>query len=213
MARPKLNHDERRQKIALAACDVIVEVGLERTRLMEIAARAGVTTGAVQHYFSSKEDLLLYVKNHVFDLIFEQSRAVPMDSAGIERLLKIVRCNLPITRENVRANRLLEAFRGRAIGNPALLRLQHKRDRIFLGILKQEFQRLKNAGLAPESLDAGQAALGLNGLIEGLGCVVVSAPEAFKRRQLIAIAEEYVRLLLGRSTTVVPKSAPSKAAR
>jgi len=53
-----VDHDERRSAIAEAAIAVIAEVGLEQAKLRLIAARAGVTTGAVAHYFKDKDALL-----------------------------------------------------------------------------------------------------------------------------------------------------------
>ena len=52
---PKIvDHDERRDLIARAACEVISRVPLDRITLREIANAAGWTTGAVTHYFADK---------------------------------------------------------------------------------------------------------------------------------------------------------------
>jgi len=214
MARPRLDHNEQREKIARAACDVILEVGLENARLTEIGTRAGVTTGAVQHYFRSKEDLLFFAKNHAFDLLMEKSAGMPEEGAGVERLFFIVRQHLPTTPDRIKALRLLEAFRGRAIGNPSLLRGQHKRDKIFLGMLRHEIARLHAMGSLRQNLDIDQAALGLNALLEGLGCIVMASPGAFKSVDLSAIAEDYVCEVLGaRRPDALAAAAPRRARR
>lgn len=51
--------EERREEIFSAALEVFSEVGYERATLNEIAARAGVSKGAVYHHFESKEALLV----------------------------------------------------------------------------------------------------------------------------------------------------------
>ena len=57
---PKIvDHDERRCTIATAAAELIAEVGIEAATMKRIGARAGRTTGAVTHYFTDKDELVL----------------------------------------------------------------------------------------------------------------------------------------------------------
>lgn len=51
--------EERPQELLDAALDVFAERGYRVTRLEEVAERAGVSKGAVYHYFGGKEDLLV----------------------------------------------------------------------------------------------------------------------------------------------------------
>ena len=50
---------ERRAAIAAAAADAIADEGIEAVTMKGIAARAGVTTGAVTHYFDDKQEVIL----------------------------------------------------------------------------------------------------------------------------------------------------------
>ncbi len=49
---------DQRARILVAAEAVIRERGLNQTRLRDVAAAAGVSTGMVQHYFDSRDRLL-----------------------------------------------------------------------------------------------------------------------------------------------------------
>jgi len=51
--------DERPQEILDAALVVFAERGYRHTRLEDVGEAAGVTKGAIYHYFANKEDLLL----------------------------------------------------------------------------------------------------------------------------------------------------------
>ena len=51
--------DERPQEILDAALTVFAERGYRNTRLEDVGDAAGVTKGAIYHYFANKEDLLL----------------------------------------------------------------------------------------------------------------------------------------------------------
>ncbi len=50
---------ERRPQILAATVKVIAERGLDGTRLSDVAAEAGVSVGAIQHYFGTRERLLM----------------------------------------------------------------------------------------------------------------------------------------------------------
>ena len=48
-----------RERILQASLDLITEAGIDRVRLAEIARRAGMSSGQLMYYFSSKEHILL----------------------------------------------------------------------------------------------------------------------------------------------------------
>lgn len=56
--------EEKRQLILTAALGVLVEKGYARTRLRDVADRAGVSVGLIQHYFDSRENLLAQAMLH-----------------------------------------------------------------------------------------------------------------------------------------------------
>jgi TetR/AcrR family transcriptional regulator, transcriptional repressor of bet genes len=57
---PKIvDHDQRRDEIALVACRVVAENGFEQATIVRIAREAGYTTGMVAHYFDTKQDIIV----------------------------------------------------------------------------------------------------------------------------------------------------------
>jgi AcrR family transcriptional regulator len=48
-----------RERVLQASADLITELGVDRVRLAEIARRAGMSSGQVMYYFTSKEHILL----------------------------------------------------------------------------------------------------------------------------------------------------------
>ncbi len=57
---PKIvDHDQRRDEIALVACRVVAEHGFEQATVVRIARAAGYTTGMIAHYFDSKQEIIL----------------------------------------------------------------------------------------------------------------------------------------------------------
>ncbi|MCP3857924.1 MAG: TetR/AcrR family transcriptional regulator [Actinomycetia bacterium] len=74
---------ERRAAIAAAAAGAIADEGIEAVTMKGIAARAGVTTGAVTHYFDDKDEVILAALLFVdaamrsrLDVAFERSESL-----------------------------------------------------------------------------------------------------------------------------------------
>ena len=51
--------EQRRAELADAAARLIARSGIEAATMREVAAEAGLTTGALTHYFADKHELLL----------------------------------------------------------------------------------------------------------------------------------------------------------
>ena len=57
---PKVvNHGQRRDEIALAACQVVAQHGFEQATVVRIARASGYTTGMLAHYYESKQEIIL----------------------------------------------------------------------------------------------------------------------------------------------------------
>jgi AcrR family transcriptional regulator len=54
---------------------VIGSRGLEAVSLRDVAAQAGVSMGAVQHYFASKDQMLLFALSHMRDRVLARMHA------------------------------------------------------------------------------------------------------------------------------------------
>lgn len=68
---------ETRAKIIRAVIQSIADVGLQRTTAQEIAHRAGVTWGAVQHHFGGKEGILVAVLEDSFSHFARRIADIP----------------------------------------------------------------------------------------------------------------------------------------
>lgn len=57
---PKIvDHDQRRDEIAQAACQTVAKYGFEQATVARIARAAGYTTGMLAHYYESKQEIIL----------------------------------------------------------------------------------------------------------------------------------------------------------
>jgi AcrR family transcriptional regulator len=57
---PKIvDHEKRRDEIALVACRVVAEHGFDQATIVRIAREAGYTTGMVAHYYDTKQEIVI----------------------------------------------------------------------------------------------------------------------------------------------------------
>lgn len=67
--------DARRTRIAEAVCLLADEQGMDGVTLRDVATRAGISMGAVQRCFRTKDEMLLFALNHVGERVTERLRA------------------------------------------------------------------------------------------------------------------------------------------
>lgn len=56
----QVDHDKRREEIAEALWQVVDQQGWSRATMREVAREAGVSLGQLQHYFSSRREMLAF---------------------------------------------------------------------------------------------------------------------------------------------------------
>jgi AcrR family transcriptional regulator len=88
-----VDHDQRREQIAQAACGVVASHGFEQATVVRIARAAGYTTGMLPHYFSSKQDIILAALR--LSLLRIEARLEQAGSHG-QDLLLVLSETLPI---------------------------------------------------------------------------------------------------------------------
>jgi len=197
MARRKGDHEARRVEIAEATCEVLLSAGLQQTTLGDIAEEMGVTTGVLQHYFKNKDELLLFTKNLLLDRTFERQRTAASGHVGVARLVALATEGLPVGVESTKAWRVLAIFNGRAIGDPAMERLQHDRNELGRRLYEHEVAALREAGVISSELDPGLEGFGLAALVEGIAAQMIMAPRHRPAADLTHIVERYVEQVFG----------------
>ena len=92
---PKIvDHEQRRDEIALVACRVLAEYGFDQATIVRIAREAGYTTGMVAHYFDTKQDIIVAALRLILRRIEE--RLTPSEACGNPDLLTLLTEALPV---------------------------------------------------------------------------------------------------------------------
>jgi AcrR family transcriptional regulator len=83
-------HGQRsRDRVLKASLDLITEMGIDQVRLAEIARRAGMSSGQVMYYFTTKEHILLETLAWQEHNDTSHRRAVLWKVAGVWRQLEL----------------------------------------------------------------------------------------------------------------------------
>ena len=120
----KVDHEQRRGQIAEALWRIAAERGLEAVSVREVATAAGVSTGLVQHYFATKDDMVVYATSLLRERVGERIRrgvaTLPQPAPPSATLRALLTALLPLDPDS-RAETLVGiAMFIRALNDPSL---------------------------------------------------------------------------------------------
>ncbi|MEU7730814.1 TetR/AcrR family transcriptional regulator [Streptomyces sp. NPDC040724] len=176
------DHEQRRRQIADAVSQLISEQGLDAVTVARTAAAAGMSVGLVQHYFRTKDEMLLHAFREVSARI--RARVEQRISDGVEQKRPIARVMAEVMTEYIpldearRAEyRVTRAFAGRALDAPALAEVDTESARRLREDITRAVHNGKECGEVDEHLDPRSAAVRLAAVMEGLALQVYREPE------------------------------------
>ena len=136
---PKIvDHEKRRDEIALVACRVVAQVGFDQATIVRIAREAGYTTGMVAHYFDTKQDIIIAALRLILRRIEE--RLDPDAGGAPTDLLALLTEALPVDETRYTECAFWIAFWGQVPTDKRLKRIN--------GWLHREYLRLFERCLA-----------------------------------------------------------------
>jgi AcrR family transcriptional regulator len=111
----------RREQICRSAAEVISERGFAGSTMRQVAERAGVSTGMLNHYFSNRAEMLLETLVFVSTRMQKRlSDAVADVPAGAQRVRALLRAALPGDEQTMVTWRTWIAAYGEAVRSDAL---------------------------------------------------------------------------------------------
>lgn len=164
---PKIvNHEERKQQIAKATWRVILDKGMEGATVRNIAEEAGLSLGALRHYFSNQDDLLVYAMTLVLERATERIESViRQDLSPKDRVMAVLLEIVPVNEETLAEMEVWFAF---------MAYVKHRKDEldvpgdgIWEGVQKL-LGYLDASGLLREGLDLDLEMERLYALIDGI---------------------------------------------
>ena len=131
---PKVvDHEQRRDEIALIACGVVAQYGFEQATIVRIARAAGFTTGMVAHYFDTKQDIIVAALRLILRRIEERLR----HADGAADLLTLLSEALPVDETRYVECAVWMAFWGQVPADKRLKRINAWLHREYLRLFER----------------------------------------------------------------------------
>lgn len=186
--------EERRQELTDAAARLIARAGIGAATMREVAAEAGLTTGALTHYFADKRELLQCTLSASLQRRIDRRRATGGDARA--RLRASLVGALPLDEESRRHWMVTVAFCAEAAGDDALAQTQRDAYREF---------RAHIARLASECVpatDPDRLAERLIGAVDGVALQALFDPESWTPARQLGALDEAIDPLLSAATSI-----------
>jgi AcrR family transcriptional regulator len=192
---PKIvDHEQRREELAAAVWRLAARDGLEAVTIRAVAAEAGWSTGALHHYFSDKEELLLFAFQTVADRVGRRVTAAREAAAEPLALVReLLAIGLPLDAERRAETRVWFAFLGLALTRPVLARAQRAAYRHWRRLVADALREAQKRGELDRRVDVEREAAGLVALVDGLAVQATFEPRA----NVQELVDEHLARLLG----------------
>jgi len=118
------NSLSRRDVLTGVILRIVAERGLDRVSVRQVASASGVSIGTVQHYFPTKEAMLIAAFTEVVCRIRARVAAVELGSDVRANLSAVLRELLPLDAVRTEEVRIQVAFAARAVTDPSLAATQ-----------------------------------------------------------------------------------------
>ncbi|GAB4003545.1 transcriptional regulator BetI [Glycomyces albus] len=201
------DHDLRRAQLAEAAFDLIAGAGLDAATMAAVAREAGFSVGLVQHYFGSKDELLLFTYRRTMDGVLE--RAYKLVSEGeaahgtiAEILLDCLQQMWPLDARRRGEHRVAAAFHARSMDSPEVAEMARDTAAKIRGLVARSIENGKECGETEPGTASETAATGILALVDGLADQLYR--EAGRDLDGRPVAEAAVEILRGVLASTLP---------
>jgi AcrR family transcriptional regulator len=189
------DHELRRTQIADAVHRLIAHAGFEAATMAAVAREAGFSVGLVQHYFTSKDDLLLFAYQRMTTAQLARVADLTASSEADKQPIRaiLLRCMpelWPLDETRRSEYRIGRTFRARALDNPTIAAVARDTAAVIRAEIARAVANGKKCGEVEASTDPDLAATELAALIDGLADDLFHEPErALADRTLHEAAE------------------------
>ncbi|MGH9103850.1 MAG: TetR/AcrR family transcriptional regulator [Acidimicrobiales bacterium] len=168
----QVDHGARRERIAEAVCRLAARQGLEAVSLRRVAAEAAVSMGQVQHYFTTKDEMLLFAFRTMSTRVERRLGAAVARSAESPPTRALLRALLvamvPADADSRFEAPLWVAFLARAVIEPSLAAVLREGADALVGFAAGQLRAAQGAGEVVASIDPAAEAVSLLALADGM---------------------------------------------
>ncbi|GED68761.1 HTH-type transcriptional regulator PksA [Brevibacillus reuszeri] len=197
---PKLiDHEKRREQIAEATWRIILERGMEGATVRNIAKEAGLSLGALRHYFATQDELLIYamtlVKERATARIAKIASQEPFTPK--EQIIRLLLELVPTNQEKMAEAEVWFAFTAYFRHKQGVFDAMH--DGIYAG-LQKVMNYAEQVGLLPKKMDKELETEKLYAIVDGLALHALLDPKRLDGKQMERILVQHLTELFERGS-------------
>jgi AcrR family transcriptional regulator len=192
---PKIiNYDNQKEIIAEAAWRIIKREGIGNASVRNIAKEAGISSGALQHYFSSQSQLLEFAMNMVVERVEGRFTLIgnEISSITLENAKKILWNLMPVNEEQELEMEVWLSLTVKAQHEPSLNKISKSTNESMYLIILTLLKQLEEAGLLKKGLELSMEAKRLHILLDGLSLHRMVSPDNMTNDVLHAVLNRHL---------------------
>lgn len=183
-------HTRRRAQLVEAVFRIVRRDGIEHVSVRAVATEAGLSMGALRHYFGTQSELLSFSLGEVERRMRDRLSNLDVSGEPAGVLARVLRLLVPMSPESLVEHEIWFAFVGKAVSDPALhslnARVYDDLRELLAGVLPLVFGPDADQDLETERIYA---------LVDGLALHAVMRPELWPPERLSAVLDHHVDAL------------------
>jgi AcrR family transcriptional regulator len=191
----KVDHDDRREELVLAAWRVIAARGIDEVTIREIARESGYSSGVLAHYFENKDDLLAHALRLSHTRIHKRFADEVETPVAADALKAILLDNLPLDEQRDLETRIEMSFWARALRNEALHEIQQEESETLRALLRELIEKAQGEEVVSPDHDRELVLELFGALIDGISLHALLYPDRMPPERQAALMEFALRLL------------------
>ena len=210
---PKIvDHDQRRLELVSATWRIIAREGIEGATMRQIAVEAGFANGALKPYFPTKDQLLTFAFEHVFNLTSDRMVESTAGKTGLTALRIYCLEILPLDSQRIDEARVLIPFWQKGVTDPVKAEQHNRLMAVWRDRIREMLREARAAGEVSTSVTDENLIGALMTMLLGAQVSGVLSPEEHSPEQLVAQLDGFFHLLsMGRTRSEPTEPAASSA--
>lgn len=184
-------HARRRAQLVEAVFQIVRRDGIEHVSVRAVATEAGLSMGALRHYFGTQSELLAFSLGEVERRMRDRLSNLDVSGEPAQVLKRVLRLLVPMSPESLVEHEIWFAFVGKAVSDPTLNALNAR--------VYDDLRELLAGALSPvlgPDADSDVETERIYALVDGLALHAVMRPELWPPERLSATLEHHVDALL-----------------
>lgn len=193
---PKIiDHEKRKIHIAEATWKVISEEGIEHVTVRKTADTAGLSVGALRHYFSTQSELLAFSMELVSNRVKDRAEAKHYEGSPVDIMKEVLGELIPLDNEKRLEMEVWLAFSAKMLVDEKLKSLGENVYEDMREGMMNVLQSMDSLGVLEEDVDLEIEAYRLHTLVDGIAMHHLMYPDKFPAEKVMQVLDHHLKEL------------------